>query len=70
MDRTINQAVKEFLIEHGGGQAKSLLSVESGLSVHLIEKIRNTDYTPRPENVIKLEKAIKRLAAKAMAVAG
>lgn len=68
MARTINQAVKEFVIEHGGGQAKSLLAVESGLSVHLIEKVRNTDYTPKPENVRKLEKAMERLRSRAGAV--
>jgi hypothetical protein len=64
MSRTINEVVKEFVIEFGGGQAKSLLAVESGLSVHLIEKVRNTAYTPKPENVRKLEKAIERLRAR------
>lgn len=64
MSTGFNQTVKQFIIKNGGAKAKSLLSVESGLSVHLIEKIQNSDHEARPENVLAIQEAMNRISAR------
>ena len=67
----LRQSLREYALEVGKNEAKVMLSVATKLSTSMLDKfIRDPNYKPRPENELKVARALTKILAEPLKEGG